>query len=139
MNAGFTRCPTFGIAHAPREDEMNELSVIFDSDLTTAVFCFSSIAFLLLYVAGFILLQRWSRTSGRISAIHRHVISGLGATLVAMGMGFGLHAANVAMASARGQLGATTSISLQELHRSIEKSLPVQKFEDQTFVFPNRD
>src|SRR6266436_9548097 len=118
---------------------MNELSVIFDSDLITAIFCFSSIAFLLLYVAGFILLQRWSRTSGRISAIHRHVISGLGATLVAMGMGFGLHAANVAMASARAQLGATTSISLQELHRSIRKSLPVQKFEDQTYVFPNRD
>jgi hypothetical protein len=70
---------------------MNELSVIFDSDLTTAIFCFSSIAFLLLYVAGFILLQRWTRMSGRISAIHRHIISGLGATLVAMGIGFGLH------------------------------------------------
>jgi hypothetical protein len=118
---------------------MNELSVIFDSDLTTAIFCFSSIAFLLLYVAGFILLQRWTRRSGRISAIHRHIISGLGATLVAMGMGFGLHAANVAMASARGQPEATTSISPRELHHSIGKSLPVQKFEDQTFVFPNRD
>jgi hypothetical protein len=118
---------------------MNELSAIFDNDLTTAIFCFSSIAFLLLYVAGFILLQRWSRTSGRISAIHRHVISGLGATLMAMGVGFGLHAANVAMASARGQPGTTTSISPQELHHSIGKSLPVQKFEDQTFVFPNRD
>ena len=139
MNAGFTGYPTFGTAHAPREDEMNALSVIFDSDLTTAILCFSSIAFLLLYVAGFTLLQRWSRTSGRISAIRRHVISSLGATVVAMGVGFGLHSANVTMASARGQPGATTSISPQELHHSIGKLLPVQKFEDQTFLFPNRD
>jgi hypothetical protein len=120
------------------EDEMNELSMIFDGDLTTENFYFSLIVFLLLYVAGFVLLQRWSRTFGT-SAIHRHVISGLGAALVTMGFGFALHSANVTMASVRGQSGATTSISPQELHRAIGKSLPVQKFEDQTFVFTNQD
>jgi len=118
---------------------MNELPAIFDNDLTTAIFCFSSIAFLLLYVAGFILLQRWSRTSGRISAIHRHVISGLGAALAAMGAGFWLHSANIATASAKGQSGVATSISPQELHHSIGKSLPVQQFEDQTVIFSNRE
>jgi uncharacterized membrane protein (DUF485 family) len=119
---------------------MNELFVIFGSDLTTEILCFSSIVFLLLYVASFVLLQRWSRTWGRTPAIHRHVISGLGAALTAMGVGFGLHSTNVTIASARGHSGATTSISPQELHRSIGmKSLTVKRFEDQTFVFPNQD
>jgi hypothetical protein len=119
---------------------MNEFSEIFSTDLTTEIFCFSSIMFLLLYAAGFVFLQKWSRTAGRTTAIHRHAISGLGAALVAMAVGFALHAVNITVASARAQSGAAASISPLELHRGIgTKSIPVQKFEDQTFVFPGRD
>jgi hypothetical protein len=65
------------------------------------------------------------------------VISGLGAALAAVAVGFGLHAANVSIASARVQFGGVHSISLQDLHRSVDmKSLQVEHFEDQTFVFP---
>jgi hypothetical protein len=120
------------------EDEMNEFSEIFSGDLTVEILCVSSIVLLLLYGAGFDLLRRWKRTALRMPAVQRHVISGLGAALVAMAVGFGLHAANVTIASARTQSGAMNSISPQELHRSVEmKSLPVQHFEDQTFVFPS--
>jgi len=67
------------------------------------------------------------------------VISGLGAALAAVAVGFGLHAANVTIASARTQSGTVHSISLRELHRSVDmKALPVQHFEDQTFIFPTR-
>jgi hypothetical protein len=84
-------------------------------------------------------LQRWKTTAQWIPAIQRHVISGLGATLVAVVVGFGLHAANFTIASARAQSGTVNSISLQELHRSVDmKALPVQHFEDQTFVFSSR-
>jgi hypothetical protein len=123
------------------EDAMNELSMIFGGDLTTENFYVSLIAFLLLYVAGSALLQRWNRTTGRIPAIRRHVISGVGAAVVTMAVGFGLHSENVTMASVRVQSGATTttSISPQELQRAIGKSLPAQDFEDQTVIFTNRD
>jgi hypothetical protein len=67
--------------------------------------------------------------------MRRHIVSGLGAALAAMGFGFWLHSANVMAASAKAQAGAP--ISPQELHRSIDmKSLPDEKFEDRTFVFP---
>jgi hypothetical protein len=119
------------------EDEMIEFSEIFGSDLTVEILCISTIVLLLLYGAGFTLLQKWKRTANWIPAVQRHVISGLGAALVAVAVGFGLHAANVTIASARTQSGAVNSISPQELHRSVDmKSLPVQHFEDQTFVFP---
>jgi hypothetical protein len=123
------------------EDEMNDLSATFSNNPATAILCFSSTVFLLIYLTGFILLQRWSRLSGPTTpVIHRHIISGLGAALAAMGFGFWLYAAHVATASAEGQTGATTSMSAQELHQSVKiKSLPVQRFEDQTMVFPNRD
>jgi hypothetical protein len=102
---------------------MDEL-LIFSSDPTARIFCFSSIVFLLLYGAGFAFLQRWSRTAGRTLAIHRHAISSLGAALLAMAVGFGLYTVNVTMASARGRSAMTSSISPQELNRSIEmKSL----------------
>jgi hypothetical protein len=120
------------------EDKMNEFSEMFSGDLTVEILGVSSIVLLLLYGVGFDLLQRWKRTAERMPATQRHVISGLGAALVAMAVGFGLHAANVTFAFARTQSGAMNSISPQELHRSVEmKSLPVQHFEDQTFVFPS--
>ena len=116
---------------------MNEFSEIFGSDLTVEILCVSSILLLLLYGAGFGLLQRWEGAAGRTPAI-RHVISGLGAAVVAVAVGFGLHAANVTIASARAQSAAMNSISPLELHRSVgTKALPVQHFDDQTFVFPS--
>jgi hypothetical protein len=119
---------------------MNEFPDIFGGDLTTEFFCYSSIAFVLLYAAGFLYLQRWSRTFGETPAIRRHIISGLGVAFAAAGVGLGLHAANITLASAGGQSETATSISPLELHRSVAtKSLPVGKFEDQTVVFPNRD
>jgi hypothetical protein len=119
------------------EDGMNEFSEMFSSDLTVEILCFSSILLLLLYAISVVLLQRWKRTAARKLAIRRHVICGLGAALVAMTVGFSLHAANVTIASARAQPGAMNSISPQELHRSVGmKALPVQYFDDQTFVFP---
>jgi hypothetical protein len=120
------------------EDGMNQFSEIFGSDLTVEILCVSSILLLLLYGAGVSLLQRWKTTAQWIPSIQRHLISGLGAALVAMAVGFGLHTANVTIASARTQSGAMNPISPQDLHRSVEmKSLPVQHFEDQTFVFPS--
>ena len=116
---------------------MNRFSEIFSTDLTTTIFCLSSMTFLLLYVAGIVMLRKWSRIAARTSVFHRHFISGFGAALMATAFGFGLHAADVTMASARGQSEATYSISPQELHRSVDmKSLPVQTIEDQTLVFP---
>jgi len=117
---------------------MNEFSEIFGTDLTVEILGVSSILLLLLYGAGVSLLQRWKTTAEWIPAMQRHLISGLGAALVAVAVGFGLHAANVTIASARTQSAAVNSISLQELHRFVDmKSLPVQHFEDQTFVFPS--
>jgi len=113
---------------------MNEL--MFGGDLAENVYV-SLILFLLLYLAGVILLRRWSRIFGT-PAIPRHVISGLGAALVTMGVGLGLHSANVTMASVRGQSGVTTSIAPLELQRAIAVPLPVQQLEDQTLVFPSR-
>jgi hypothetical protein len=119
---------------------MEELSEIFGSDLTTAVFCLSSTVFLLLYAAGFFLSRTWNSAAGRASLIRRSVISGLGAALVAMAVAFGLHSASVTMTSATQQTEIAISVSPQELSRSgATKSLPVQKFEDFTFVFSNRD
>ena len=109
---------------------MIEFSEIFSGNLTTEIFCFSSVVFLLTY-AGFVLLERWK------SPIHRHVVSAIGAALAAIVVGLGLYTADVTMASARGQAAATNLISPQELHRSIDmKAIPVQEIEDQTFVFP---
>jgi hypothetical protein len=113
---------------------MNEFSEIFSNDLTTEIFCFTTIAFALLYAAAFVLLQRWSRTFGPTTAMH--IASCLGAALAAAAIGLGLHAVNITIASARGHVEGATSISPQELHRSVDmKTLPSQTFDDLTFVF----
>ena len=123
---------------------MDELSAIFANDLTAAVFCIGSTAFLLLYAAGLVLSWRWNRSAGRASLIRRYVILGLGAAfaaiLAATGVASGVHSANVTMTSAAQQTGTAISISPQEPSRSGGMRLsPVQKFEDYTFVFSNRD
>ena len=115
------------------------LSALFRSD-PAAEICFGSIVFLLIYLAGFLLFQKWSRISARVPVLHRHLIPGLSAALAATAVGFWLHAANTATASARGQMEAATPMSAQELHHSVKaKSLPIQRFTDHTLVFPNPD
>jgi hypothetical protein len=110
---------------------MIEFSEIFNGDLTTEIFCFSSVVFLLTY-AGFVLLERWK------SPIHWHVVSAIGAALAAIVAGLGLYATDVTMASARAQAAAANLISPRELHRSIDmKAIRVQEIEDLTWVFPN--
>ncbi len=116
---------------------MNGWPEIFRGDRTVEIVCLSSILLLLLYGSGVTVLQRWRRTAGRTPAIRQHVICGVGAALVAAAFGFGLHATNVAIASAATPLGTINSISPHELHRAVDpKGLPAQHFEDQTFVFP---
>ena len=108
---------------------MIEFSEFFRGGFATEIICLSSVVFLLAY-AGFVLLERWK------SPLRRHVVSAIGATLAAMVVGLVIYAANATIASARGKAGTADTISPLELHRSIgSKSLPVQQFEDQTFVF----
>jgi hypothetical protein len=114
---------------------MNSLSAMFGSN-PAAEICFGSIVFLSIYLVGFVFLQKWSRLSGRIPVLHRHLIPGLGAAFAATGVGFWLHAANVAMASAEAT-DAVNAMPVQELHHSV-KSMPIQTFEDQSLVFPGR-
>jgi len=113
---------------------MNILYTALGSD-SAAEIGFGAIVFLLIYLAGFVLFQRWSRLSRRMPVFHRHLIPGLGAALAAAGVGFWLHSADVTAASAEGQ--APVSVSTQELHQSIKmKPVPVQTFEDHSLVFP---
>jgi len=115
---------------------MNILSAIFGGGAAAAI-CIGLLVFLLVYLAGFVLFQRWSLR--RVPISHRHLIPGLGAALAATGVGFWLHAADVATASAEAQTGRTSSMSPHELLGSTKmKALPVQILEDQTLVFPNR-
>jgi hypothetical protein len=112
---------------------MNVVSALFGDSASTI--CVGSLVFLLLYVTGFVVLQRWNGISGRMPVFHRHLIPGLGAALAATAVGFWFHSTDVTKASAEGQ--APTTISPLQVHDSIKaKSLPVQRFEDHTLVFP---
>jgi hypothetical protein len=115
---------------------MNILSATFGS--TAAEICVGALVFLLMYLAGFVLFQKWSRISVPTPVVHRHIISGLSAALAAVGVVFWLHAANGATASAKAQPGS--AVAPQDLRGSDEaKSLPVQRFEDQSVIFPGRN
>ena len=97
-----------------------------------------ALVFLSMYLAGFVLFQKWSRISVPTPVVHRHIISGLSAALAAMGAVFWLHAANGATASAKGQTGS--AVAPQELRGPVEtKSMPVLKFEDQSVIYPGRN
>jgi hypothetical protein len=103
-----------------------------------AEMCVGALVFLLMYSAGFILFQKWSRISVLTPVVHRHIISGLSAALAAMGVVFWLYAANGTTASAKGQTGS--AVALRDLWGSENaKSLPVQRFEDQTVIYPGRN
>ncbi|HMA75425.1 MAG TPA: hypothetical protein VKP67_28655 [Xanthobacteraceae bacterium] len=115
---------------------MTILSAMFGSD-PAAEICVGSLVFLLIYLAGFALFQNWSRISRPTPVIHRHIISGLSAALVALSVVFWLHATNTAAASAKEQSGAV--IAPLELHRFIDmNALPVHTFEDQSLIYPRQ-
>jgi Co/Zn/Cd efflux system component len=115
---------------------MDILSATFGA--AAAEICVGVLVFLLMYLAGFVLFQKWSRISVPTPVVHRHIISGLSAALAAVGVVFWLHAANGATASAKGQPGLP--VAPQDLRGSAEtKSLPIQRFEDQTLIFPGRN
>src|SRR5258708_33895304 len=86
-----------------------------------------ALVFLSMYLAGFVLFQKWSRISVPTPVVHRHIISGLSAALAAMGVVFWLYAANGATASATGQTGS--AVAPQGLLAPVEtKSMPLLKF-----------
>ena len=112
------------------------LSAMFGSD-PAAEICVGSLVFLLIYLVGFVLFQNWSRISRPTPVIHRHIISGLSAALVALSVVFWLHATNTAAASANAQSGGV--IAPPELHGSVNmNALPVHTIEDQSLIYPRQ-
>jgi hypothetical protein len=102
----------------------------FSTDLPVGIFCLSSLTFLSLYAAAFVFMQKW----GLATRLYRHLISGAGAALAAVAVGFMLHATGVTTASATGE----TSLSPLELHGAVgTKQLRPIEIDDRTFVFPN--
>src|SRR5262249_22574789 len=63
----------------------------------------AALVFLLIYLVGFVLFQTWPRIATPTPVVHRHIISGLSAALVAVVAGFWLHAAGGATAAAKEQ------------------------------------
>jgi hypothetical protein len=116
---------------------MGIMSATFGSGAAAEIWV-GALVFLLMYLAGFVLFQKWSRISVPTPVVHRHIISGLSAALAAVGVAFWLYAANGATASAKGQTGA--AVTPQELRGSVEtKSMPVLRFEDQSVIYPGRN
>jgi hypothetical protein len=116
---------------------MGILSAMFGGGAAAEIWA-GVLVFLLMYLAGFVLFQKWRRISMPTPVVHRHIISGLSAALAALGVVFWLYAANGATASAKGQTGAT--VAPQELHGSATTgSMPVLRFEDQSVIYPGRN
>ena len=116
---------------------MDILSATFGSGAAAEIWV-GAVVFLLMYLTGFVLFQKWRRISMPTPVVHRHVISGLSAALAAMGVVFWLYAANGATASAKGQTGS--AVAPQELHGSVEtRSMPVLRFEDQSVIYPGHN
>src|SRR5262249_55728633 len=79
------RHPSRDRKHVPKEGEMDILSATFGS-AGAAETCVGALVFLLIYLAGFVLFQNWSRISMPTPVVHRHIISGLSAALAAVGV-----------------------------------------------------
>ena len=92
----------------------------------------AALVFLLTYLAGFILFQTWPRIAAPTPVVHRHIISGLSAALVAVVARFWLHAAGGGTATAKEQgKGGVVVVALPA-------SLPDQVIEDRSVIFPGR-
>ena len=92
----------------------------------------AALVFLLGYLVGVVLFQKWPRIAMPTPVVHRHIISGLSAALAAVVVGFGLHAADGATAAAKEQGHGGVVVALQA-------PLPVQVMEDYSVIYPGRD
>jgi anti-sigma factor RsiW len=115
---------------------MDILSITLDSAHAAGTGA-AALVFLLGYLVGFVLFQKWPRIATPTPVAHRHIISGLSAALVAVIVGFGLHAADGATAAAKEQgqgqgQGGPVVVALQA-------PLPVQVMEDYSVIYPGRD
>jgi len=112
---------------------MDILSATFGGGAAVEIWV-GAVVFLLMYLTGFVLFQKWRRISMPTPVVHRHIISGLSAALAAMAVAFWLHAANSATASAKEQAGS--AIAPQDLRSPVEtKLMPVLRFEDQSVIY----
>jgi hypothetical protein len=126
-----------GRKHVPKEGKMDILSATFGGGAAVEIWV-GAVVFLLMYLTGFVLFQKWRRISMPTPVVHRHIISGLSAALAAMAVAFWLHAANSATASAKEQAGS--AIAPQDLRSPVEtKLMPVLRFEDQSVIYPGRN
>jgi hypothetical protein len=104
---------------------MDELSIIFSTAPTRDAFVIGTVAFMLCYVVGFVLLHWWARPAPRTRAL-RYGIPAMAAVLVAVVAGLGVHWTAVRAASAA--MRSVVTISPEALHRASDiKALPVSK------------
>jgi hypothetical protein len=107
---------------------MDELSLIFSSRPATEVFYIGSIIFILAYLAGFLVVQGWSRTPSR-RTVFRHGIPALAAALIATASAAGIHWSTIKTLAASPDVAR--SVSPEQLHRSIDAAaLPVLDVRD---------
>jgi len=109
---------------------MDEFAEIISSELVTRVYLIVSLVFVLIYVAGFLLLRGWAHSRKQKPIISRHAVPGLAAALVAGAIGFGLHPAIISKTAIAGVQSAVT-ISPEELQRQIDmNTLPVLRVDN---------
>jgi hypothetical protein len=97
---------------------MDKPSIIFSSLTATAAFQAGSIAFMLSYLAGILVVHRSRSIAGR--PLMRHGIAALAAALIAGVVGVGIHRATINTATAALHAGPMASVSPEQLHRSID-------------------
>ena len=109
---------------------MDEFAEIFSSELATRVYLIVSLLFVVLYVAGLLLLRGLPSPRNRRPIISQHVVPGLGAALVAGAIAFGLHTAFINKTAVASVQSAVT-ISPEELQRQIDMNiLPVLRVDN---------
>ena len=109
---------------------MDEFNEIFSTELSTRVYLIVSLLFVLLYVAGLLLLQGWPYSRNRRPIISQHVVPGLGAALVAGAIGFGLYSA-IVNKTAVASVQSVVTISPEELQQQIDMNiLPVLRVDN---------
>ena len=109
---------------------MDEFADLFRSELATRVYLIVSLLFVLLYVAGFLLLRVLPSPRNRRPIISQHVVPGLGAAFVAGAIGFGLYSAIVSK-TVVARVQSAVTISPEELQRQIDmNTLPVLRVDN---------
>jgi hypothetical protein len=113
-----------------KEAIMDEFADLFSSELATRVYLIVSLLFVLLYVAGFLLLRGLAFPRNRRPIISQHVVPGFGAALVAGAIGFGLLSAIIGKTPLPRVQSAVT-ISPEELQRQIDmNTLPILRVDN---------